>query len=356
VFADIYRNKTVLVTGHTGFKGSWLCLWLKRLGAKVIGYALAPPTKPNHFDLLGLDIVSLIWDIRDKKKLIEAFESHKPEAVFHLAAQPLVRYSYLSPAETFETNVMGTVNVFEACRSISSVRAVVNVTSDKCYENKEEDYGYREMDPMGGYDTYSASKGCAELVTASYRRSFFNFADYGTKHNVLLSSARAGNVIGGGDWGDDRLIPDIVKAASRNEIVSIRSPKAIRPWQHVLEPLAGYLMLGQKLLEGRAEFADAWNLGPDEGSHVEVEKVVKGSKERWNRVEYELRGNENLHEAGLLKLDCTKARSVLGWKPVWDFERAMDITMRWYKEYYEDGKVLSTKDIEEYIASAGGSL
>lgn len=354
MFADIFRNKTILVTGHTGFKGSWLCLWLESLGAKVVGYALKPPTQPNHFELLEPDVISIIGDIRDREKLGKALETHKPDVVFHLAAQPLVRYSYLNPVETFETNIMGTVNIFEACRSVNSVRAVVNVTSDKCYENKEWLYGYREIDPMGGYDSYSASKGCAELVTSSYRRSFFNPADYGKKHSVLLASARAGNVIGGGDWSEDRIIPDIVKAASRNERVSIRSPKAVRPWQHVLEPLAGYLMLGQKLLEGKVEFADAWNFGPDEESHVEVEKVVKGAKERWDRVEYEVRANENLHEAGLLKLDCSRARAVLGWGPVRGFEDAMDATIRWYREYYENGSVRSKKDLEEYAASMRG--
>ena len=280
MFRGVYKGKKVLVTGHTGFKGSWLSLWLIKLGAKVIGYALEPPTNSNHFELLNLDMVSIIGDIRDRDRLNAIFKKYKPEVVFHLAAQPLVRYSYINPVETFETNVMGTINVFEACRITESVKAIVNITSDKCYENKEWIWGYRESDPLGGYDPYSASKGCAELVTSSYRKSFFNPEDYSKKHNTLLASARSGNVIGGGDWGKDRLIPDIVRAISKNEKLYIRNPKATRPWQHVLEPLSGYLFLGQMLLEGKTEFADAWNFGPNEGCHTDVETVVKKIKRR----------------------------------------------------------------------------
>lgn len=348
-FNGIYREKKVLVTGHTGFKGSWLSLWLIKLGAKVIGYALEPPTTPSHFNLLNLDMVSIIGDIRDRDKLNSVFKTYKPEIVFHLAAQSLLRYSYINPVETFETNVIGTINLFEACKNTGTVRAIINITSDKCYENREWVWGYRENDPMGGYDPYSASKGCAELVTSSYRRSFFNSEDYGKKHNILLTSARSGNVIGGGDWGEDRLIPDIVRTISKHEKLYIRNPKATRPWQHVLEPLCGYLMLGQKLLEGKREFADAWNFGPAEEGHIDVETVVKGIKGRWNRFEYEIDTElDNSHEARLLKLDSSKAHTLLGWKPVWGFEKSLDVTIKWYKKYYDSGRIYSIEDIEEY--------
>ncbi len=352
MFGDIYKDRTVLVTGHTGFKGSWLSLWLRRLGARVVGYALEPATDPNHFDLLRLDMASTIGDIRDRAGLEKVFETYKPEVVFHLAAQPLVRASYLDPVTTLETNVIGTANVLEACRTAPSVRAVVNITSDKCYENREWLYGYREIDPMGGYDPYSASKGCAELVTNSYRRSFFSPEAYGKKHGVLLASARAGNIIGGGDWSTDRLVPDMIRAAVAGAKVSIRSPRAIRPWQHVLDPLAGYLMLGRKLLEGDAAFADAWNFGPDEASCIEVERIVKGARAVWDRIDYEKAEDPaGPHEAGLLKLDCSKARTVLGWRPLWKIEDALDATVGWYREFYASGAARSALDLDRYSAA-----
>ena len=275
LFGGIYKGKKVLLTGHTGFKGSWLALWLHKMGADVVGIALPAPTSPNHLELLNLNITSEMIDIRDAKAINKAFQKHQPEIVFHLAAQPLVRYSYENPHETFETNVMGTINIYEAVRNCSSVEVIVNITSDKCYDNKEWIWGYRENDAMGGYDPYSASKGCAELVTASYRNSFFNLDSYGKSHNVLLASCRAGNVIGGGDWADDRLIPDIMRAVDKNETVTIRSPHATRPWQHVLEPLSGYLLVGQKLLEGKKEFADGWNFGPSDEGSISVKEVVE---------------------------------------------------------------------------------
>ncbi len=367
MFNNIYSGKRVLITGHTGFKGSWLALWLKELGAEVIGYALQPPTDPNHFDLLTnhhtfspsqlLEIVSIIGDIRDRERLIKVFCDYQPDIVFHMAAQPLVRYSYKNPVETFETNVMGTINVFEACKQTESVRAIVNITSDKCYENKEWVWGYRENDPMGGYDPYSASKGCAEIVANCYRNSFFNPSTVQVSNpltnSTLLASARAGNVIGGGDWAEDRLIPDIMRAVSKDQKVIIRNPHAIRPWQHVFEPLSGYLMLGQKLLEGEKEFADGWNFGPDDESNVSVLKMIEGIKQEWERVEYEVRTDaNNPHEAGLLKLDCSKAHSRLGWKPVWDIKKAIETKTNWYKEYYENGKLFSWKDLNEYIQDA----
>lgn len=338
-----------MITGHTGFKGSWLALWLKELGAKVVGYSLEPPTKPNHFELLKLDIISIIGDIRDAEKLHRAFRAHDPEIVFHLAAQPLVRYSYKNPVETFETNVMGTINVFESCRNTKTVRAIVNITSDKCYENKEWVWGYRENDTMGGFDPYSASKGCAELVTNSYRNSFFNPA-----HSpALLASARAGNVIGGGDWAEDRLFPDIMKATGGGGKVVIRNPKATRPWQHVFEPLSGYLRLGQKLLEGRREFAEGWNFGPGDESNICVEDLASRVKTEWAGVRYEIQNSHgNPHEAVLLKLDCSKAHARLQWRPVWDIRKTVEITTRWYKEFYENGEINSRVDLNRYMADA----
>ncbi len=353
MFNDIYKGKKVLITGHTGFKGSWLAFWLKQLGAEILGYSLQPPTKPSHYELLNMDIYSVIADIRDREKLFSVFEDFRPEIVFHLAAQPLVRYSYKAPLETFETNIIGTANVFEACKRIDSVRAIVNITSDKCYENKEWVWGYRENDPMGGYDPYSASKGCAELITSSYRRSFFNPEEYGKSHNTLLASVRAGNVIGGGDWSEDRLIPDIVKATANRKKVYIRNPEAVRPWQHVLEPLSGYLLLGQKLLEGKKEHADGWNFGPDDESIITVRQVVELSKKHWNDIEYEINKDlANLHEAKLLKLDCSKAKFYLKWKPIWDIEKTIEKTINWYKNFYEKNDILTQQDLEEYIKDA----
>jgi len=353
LFGNIYKDRSVLVTGHTGFKGSWLSLWLKELGAKVIGYSLKPLSTPNHFDLLKPAIVSIIGDIKDTKKLDKTVRTHKPEIVFHLAAQSLVRYSYKNPVETYETNVIGTVNVFEACRNSKSVKAILNITSDKCYENREWVWGYRENDPMGGHDPYSASKGCAELITSSYRNSFFNLSGYLKTHNILLASARAGNVIGGGDWAYDRLIPDIMRAVSKNEKVRIRNPKATRPWQHVLEPLSGYLMLGQRLLEGDREFAEGWNFGPGDENSIDVETVIKNIKKRWDKIEYSIqKGVKNPHEANLLKLDCSKAHLKLKWIPNWDFEKTMEVTVRWYKEFYENGRIPSLDDLYEYIADS----
>ena len=357
MFGSIYKGRKVFVTGHSGFKGSWLCLWLKELGANVIGYSLPPPTDPNHFELLYLGIVSITGNVRDFGKLKEAIQCCKPEIVFHLAAQPLVRYSYKNPVETFETNVIGTINVLEACRQTESVKAIVNITSDKCYENREWVWGYRENDPMGGYDPYSASKGCAELVTSCYRSSFFNPSHLLTfspsNNSILLASARAGNVIGGGDWAEDRLLPDIMRAVSKEEKVIIRNPNATRPWQHVLDPLSGYLMLGQKLLEGRKEFAEGWNFGPDDESNICVEDVVSCVKSDWERLDYEIRSSQdNPYEAGFLKLDCSKAHSKLKWRPVWDIKKTLSMTARWYKGFYENGKILSLNDLAEYIKYA----
>jgi len=349
LFGNTYRGRKVLVTGYTGFKGSWLCLWLRHLGAEIIGYSLNPPTDPSHYELLNLDIISVEGDIRDREKLNNIFDIYKPEIIFHLAAQSLVRYSYSNPVETFETNLMGTINVLEACRKSETVRTIVNITSDKCYENRKFGRAYRENDPMGGYDPYSASKGCAELVTSSYRNSFFNPAEYGKRHNILLASARAGNVIGGGDWAVDRLIPDIMRAASKNETVIIRNPSSSRPWQHVLEPLSGYLMLGQKLFQGEKEFAGAWNFGPDNEGNITVESVVRSISQEWDKIKFEMQKNiSDIHEARLLKLDCSKAHARLKWRPVWDIKKAISMTAGWYREFYENKSVLSMDNIKTY--------
>lgn len=353
LFSDIYRGKSVFLTGITGFKGSWLAFWLEILGAKVTGYSLKPPTEPNHFDLLGLDADIFFEDIRNQEKMNDAIISAKPDIVFHLAAQPLVRYSYSHPKETFETNVIGTLNLFEACRKTDSVRVIINVTTDKCYENKEWIWPYRENDPMGGFDPYSASKGCSELLTSSYRNSYFNTDGFGNEHNVLIASCRAGNVIGGGDWAEDRLVPDIVKAASKGETVNIRSPRAVRPWQHVLDPLSGYLFLGEKLLSGKKDYAEAWNLGPDEDDNKEVLGVLKLMKQSWNRVNYNISADAaDLHEANLLRLDSTKAKVKLGWRPVWNTEKAVQMTSEWYKNYYDSKSLCTDKQIEAYIEDA----
>ena len=352
-FADIYNNKKVLVTGHTGFKGSWLCLWLKNMGAHVTGYALEPETEPNHYNLLNLGISSVIGDIRNFKKVKNLFETVKPEIVFHLAAQPLVQRSYRDPRETYETNIMGAVNVYEAARQCDSVRAIVCVTSDKVYENREWLWGYRENDPVGGYDPYSSSKGCTEIITSSYRNSFFNQKQSSRKNSLLLASARAGNVIGGGDWAEDRLVPDIMRATAKSETVIIRNPVSTRPWQHVLEPLSGYLLIGQKLLEEQSSFAEAWNLGPLEEGAITVEKVVRRIKKNWDRVDYVLSERmRSSHEANYLKIDCSKAHIKLKWFPVWDSEKTFAATTEWYREFYTQSSLLSEKHLDSYIETA----
>jgi CDP-glucose 4,6-dehydratase len=352
LFGGIYRGKKVLITGHTGFKGSWLVYWLKKMGAKVIGYSLTAPTTPNHFGLLNLDIISIIGDIRDLEKLNQTFAIYKPDIVFHLAAQSLVRLSYENPIETYETNVTGTLKVFEACRK-NNVKAIVNITSDKAYENKEWIWGYRENDPLGGHDPYSSSKGCADLLANSYRSSYFNPKEYKKTHRTLLASCRAGNVIGGGDWAKDRLMSDIMLSVSQNKKVSIRNPKATRPWQHVLEPLSGYLSIGEKLLKERVEFAEAWNFGPSDEGNITVEDVVNHVKKHWDKIDYEITHELNqLHEANLLKLDCSKAHINLHWKDVWDSETTFKKTVLWYKSFYENGSISTINDLNQYISDA----
>lgn len=355
LFGGIYKNKKILITGHTGFKGSWLSEWLIMCGADVAGYSLNPPSEPNHFNLLNPVMKSFIGDVRDSKSLQSFFNEVNPDIVFHLAAQALVRPSYDDPVETFTTNITGTVNVFEACRKTNSVKAIVNVTSDKCYDNKDWIWGYRENDPMGGFDPYSASKGCSELVTSSYRNSFFNLNQYGKTHNILLASGRAGNVIGGGDWAKDRLIPDMIKATASKSALKIRNPKSTRPWQHVLEPLSGYLMLGWKMLENKKEFADGWNFGPDLKSNLSVEEVVNISRNYWDEIQIEHSEEiSNQHEANLLMLDCSKAIKLLKWKPVWDIDKTLEKTVKWYKYFYEQNKILTQSDITDYVNDSAG--
>lgn len=347
LFGGTYKNRVCLVTGDTGFKGSWLVYWLCRMGAKVIGYSLEPISEPNHYNLLEKNYTSIIGDITDFNSLNRAFNKHQPEIVFHLAAQALVKYSYNNPFETFNTNVIGTINVFEAAKASQSVQVVVNITSDKCYENKEWIWGYRENEAMGGHDPYSASKGCAELVTASYQRSFFNTGE------KLLASARAGNVIGGGDWSEDRLIPDIVTSAKKRVPVEIRNPLATRPWQHVLEPLSGYLTLGWKLFSGENVCAEGWNFGPDLDSNLKVGEVVSKAQNFWDEIEFTVSKDQNLHhEANLLMLDCSKANKILKWKPVWDFETTVEKTILWYKNFYVNKGLNTENDLVSYIASA----
>jgi CDP-glucose 4,6-dehydratase len=356
LFNGIYNGTRVIVTGHTGFKGSWLAFWLTQLGAKVLGYSLSPNTSPNHFSMLSLNIENIIGDIRDINNLKNVFNNFKPEIIFHLAAQPLVLLSYKEPINTFETNIMGTVNVLETSRKIDSLRAIVNITSDKCYENKEWIWGYRENDAMGGYDPYSASKGCAELISNTYLNSFFNKSEYRKAHNVLLSTARAGNVIGGGDWANDRIIPDIIKAAHKNEKVIIRNPNATRPWQHVLDPLSGYLHIGQKLLEGENEFAGPWNFGPSDEGSLSVKEVVEIAIKNWNKIKYTIQEDRNKpYEANLLKLDCSKAHMKLKWHSVWSSSEAIFRTIEWYKNFYENNIILTKEHLNNYIEDAKNS-
>ena len=353
LFNDAFRDRRIIVTGHTGFKGSWLVLWLLKLGAHVCGYSLHPPSRPYHYQLLNLSIDSIYGDVRDKAKLKQTFQAFQPDIVFHLAAQPLVRQSYKDPSTTFETNVMGTVNVLEASRQTASVRAVVNITSDKCYENSGKSEGYHEDDPLGGHDPYSASKGCAELVTASYRRSFFPLDEFQKRHQILLASVRAGNIIGGGDWGQDRLIPDVMRATHTNETVVLRNPQATRPWQHVLDPLAGYLLLGQKLLEGICEFAGAWNFGPQEVDQKTVMDVVRHLKTHWSQIDFKIVPEiKHFHEAERLKLDCAKAHARLGWKPIWNDVNMFEKTVQWYRDFYQSQRVRSSEQLDDYIGEA----
>ncbi len=334
-FENIYRGKRVLVTGHTGFKGSWLSIWLNELGAEVIGYALDPYTTKDNYILSELDkkITDIRGDIRDREKLEGVFEKYKPEMVFHLAAQPLVRLSYDIPVETYEVNVMGTINVLECIRRTPETKVGIMITTDKCYENKEQIWGYRENEPMGGYDPYSSSKGAAEIAISSWRRSFMSPKDY-EKHGKAIASVRAGNVIGGGDWAKDRIIPDCIKAIENDQIIEIRSPQAVRPWEHVLEPLSGYLVLGQKMIGDPIKYSEGWNFGPELSAIVPVWDIASKVIENYEKGELVDTSDPNaLHEAKLLALDIAKARFVLGWTPTLTIDETIEMTVDWYKRY-----------------------
>jgi CDP-glucose 4,6-dehydratase len=344
-----WNNKKVLITGHTGFKGSWLALWLQYMGAKVTGISLDPPTAPSLYQTaeIAIGMTSLRQDIRDGKKLKQLLQKHQPEIVFHLAAQPLVRYSYKEPVETYATNVMGTLHLLEAVRSIDTVQGTVLITTDKCYENREWHWGYREIDPMGGHDPYSSSKGAAELLIASYRDSYL----------PNIASVRAGNVIGGGDWAEDRIIPDIIRAFQNNKSVEIRNPQAIRPWQHVLEPLAGYIQLAEQLTATPKKYAQAWNFGPKEEDAKPVQWIVEQMAKQWGSdAKWTIDQTEHPHEANYLKLDCSKAHAELNWYPKWSLQTALQKIIQWHQIEIEqkDMRQYTVSQIEQYMGDTKG--
>lgn len=360
IFDNFYKGKRVLVTGHTGFKGSWLSIWLHELGAKVIGVGLEPYSDRDNFVLSGIGSkikVDIRADIRDGQKMKEIFAEYRPEIVFHLAAQPLVRLSYEHPVETYEANVMGTINIMEAIRHLNSLNSsnhplvAVMITTDKCYDNKEQMRGYKEDDPFGGYDPYSSSKGACEIAIQSWRCSFFNPIDYGKKHTVSIASVRAGNVIGGGDWAKDRIIPDCIRALETTKVIDIRSPKAVRPWEHVLEPLSGYMLLAQKMWDAPTEYCEGWNFGPETESVLTVWEVATAIVNNFGFGELkDVSDPDALHEANLLMLDINKAKSRLGWKPRLNAKKTAVLTSDWYKRYKTENIYdLCVEEIEKFI-------
>jgi CDP-glucose 4,6-dehydratase len=349
---SFWNGKKVLVTGHTGFKGSWLCLMLQLAGARVSGYALAPPTEPSLFEIAKIDeflFCNYISDVRDADRLSAAMQADEPEIVFHLAAQSLVRYSYAKPLETFDVNVMGTATLLEVARNYSSVKTVVNVTTDKCYENREWEWAYREYEPLGGRDPYSASKACAEIVSAAYRDSFL------AKSGKSLATVRAGNVIGGGDWATDRLLPDFFRSVERNEVLKIRSPDAIRPWQHILEPLSGYVRLAELMYQNAGKFSSAWNFGPSDDDAKSVSWILDYLSARIDGAAWEIEGGEKVHEAQYLKLDSSRARQYLGWVPKWNLPRALEMTYVWMESWRagKDMKQVCVNQIRQHLAENG---
>lgn len=349
---NFWQGKRVFLTGHTGFKGSWLSIWLKSLGAEVTGYSLKPNTKLNLFEEAKLDksMISIIGNILDLENLQKSIKNANPDIVIHMAAQALVQNSYKNPVETFSTNVMGTVNLLEAVRNSNGIKVVIIITSDKCYENKEWNWGYRENEPLGGYDPYSSSKACAEIITAAYRTSYFNENQY-NNHGLALATARAGNVIGGGDWAENRLIPDILKAFEKEEQVRIRKPKAIRPWQHVLEPLRGYLILAEHLFHSGTNYAEAWNFGPDEKDVKSVLWITENMAKMWDKkIKWKIDEEEDYHEANFLKLDSSKARVKLNWKPILEVKDSLQLVIDWSKKRKLNNNVfdLTLEQIKNY--------
>ena len=351
---DFWQGKKVFVTGHTGFKGSWLSLWLFSLGAEVKGYALSPPTLPSLFNeaQVGSIIDSQIGDIRDQNALYESMLGFNPDILIHMAAQPLVRYSYDEPIETYEVNVIGTAKVLEVARSCPNLKAVINITTDKCYENDGRLEGYKEDSAMGGYDPYSSSKGCAELVTSAYRRSFLQ------EKGVGLASVRAGNVIGGGDWADDRLIPDILRSFEKGKPVVIRNPKSTRPWQHVLEPLSGYLVLAQKIYNDQNKYSEGWNFGPNEQDVKPVDWILNKMIDKWQNSSWELDSSPGPYEANFLQLDISKAELKLDWKPVWKLSHTLEKIINWHQAWLnkEDMQVVCLMEIEEYMTDMSNEV
>jgi CDP-glucose 4,6-dehydratase len=348
---DFWKNKKVLITGHTGFKGSWLSLWLQHLGASVVGVSLDPPTTPSLYVKANIakNMISLREDICNGEKIKKIFEKYKPDVVFHLAAQPLVRYSYDNPVETYRVNVMGTLYVLEAIRNINTVQAAIMVTTDKCYDNKEWEWGYRENEPMGGHDPYSSSKGAAELLIASYRNSYYG---EGSHNFTAIASVRSGNVIGGGDWAENRLIPDIINSFQRKKIVEIRNPNSIRPWQHVLEPLFGYIKLAESLVNNGLDYAESWNFGPKDDDVRTVQWIVEEISRQWGgNSGWKKDGKSNPHEANYLKLDCSKVNFRLGWSPKWNLNYALKMIVEWHKleQMNHDCKKICLSQIERYM-------
>lgn len=358
LFDEIFYKEKVFITGHTGFQGTWLSLWLNSLGAKVTGYSLDPPTRPSLYNIVSLrkDITHIKGDVRDVAHLYESLRASKPKFVFHLAAQSLVRFSYEKPVETFQTNVIGTLNILETIRKIPTVKSCIIMTSDKCYENRDWIYPYRENDPLGGSDPYSASKAAAELVTSAYRRSFFQNTE---KHVASIASVRAGNVIGGGDWAKDRIMPDCISSLMRGNVIDVRNPNAIRPWQHVLEPLSGLLLLANKMLDNPIKYSGPWNFGPDlSNSNIAVKDIVSKVITKWGRGKWKTNSKKiktDYQEANHLRLDSTKATNMLQWHPVYSLDEAISETVTWYKNFSNkniDMKKLTLKQIESYSKKA----
>lgn len=351
LFGGVYKNRKVFITGHTGFKGSWLSMWLKMLGADVTGYSFESAVNTRHYSLLKPEMRSITGDILDLNKLVDSINELKPEIVFHLAAQALVRRSYKEPIQTYQTNVIGTLNVYEACRKCDSVQAVVSVTSDKVYENKEKLSPYREDDQLGGYDMYSSSKACVEIMTSAYRNSFFNLEK--NKNAKRLVTTRAGNVIGGGDWAEDRLVPDIMRSIENKQKLIVRNPLAVRPWQHVLEPLSGYLLLGQHLLEGKTLPSSSLNFGPSAERLINVQELVTLIKEIMADLEIEIKPDVNApHESGLLSVDSSSAKKLFQWQPVWNPREVIHHTTQWYHQFLTQGIVTTEEDIARYVKDA----